>query len=81
MPEGIIFNPIDKGTLRLNSKPPWKKGDAFYPMKLPDFSWADFSWEITLLEHISPNDPITLFTIYYTLEIIDLIIKKTNEYL
>jgi hypothetical protein len=76
MLEETIFNPTDKGTLRPNAKPLRVKGDAFYPMKLPDFSW-----EITLLENVSPDDPITLFTMYYTPEIINMIVEKTNSYL
>jgi hypothetical protein len=76
MPEEIAFDPTDKGTLRPNSKPLRKKGDAFYPMKLPDFGW-----EINLPEHVSPDDPIILFTMYYTPEVMDLIVGKTNEYL
>jgi hypothetical protein len=75
MPEDTVFDFTNKGTLRPNSKPLRTKGDAFYPMKLPDFGW-----EITLPEHTSPNDPITLFTLYYTPEIMDLIVEKTNEY-
>jgi hypothetical protein len=75
MPEKTVFDPTDKGTLRPNAKLLRKKGAAFYPMKLPDFGW-----EITLPDHISPDDPITLFTMYYTPEIIDIIVEKTNEY-
>jgi hypothetical protein len=75
MPEKTIFDPIDKGTPQLNTKLLRKKGAVFEPMKLPDFGW-----EITLLEHISPDDPITLFTLYYMPEIIDLIVEKTNKY-
>jgi hypothetical protein len=44
-------------------------------MKLPDFGW-----EINLPEHAFPDDPISLFTLYYTPEIMDLIVQKTNEY-
>ena len=33
-----IFNPTNKGTLCFNAKPLRVKGDAFYPIKLPDFS-------------------------------------------
>jgi Transposase IS4 len=76
MPEDTIFDSTDKGTLRPNAKPLRAKGDAFKPMKLPNFAW-----EITLLENTSPDDPITLFTMYYTLEIISMIVKKTNNYL
>jgi hypothetical protein len=75
MPEDTVFNSTDKGTLRPNAKPLQKKGDAFQPMQLPDFGW-----EITLPENVSPDDPITLFTMYYTPEIIDLIVEKTNDY-
>jgi hypothetical protein len=75
MPEDTVFDSTDKGTLRPNKVPLRKKRDAFKPMKLPYFNW-----EITLPENVSPDDPITLFTMYYTPEIIELIVKKTNEY-
>jgi hypothetical protein len=76
MPEETVFDPIDKGTLRPNAQPLRVKGDAFYPIELPDFGY-----EIALLENTSPDDPITLFTMYYTPEIIDIIVEKTNNYL
>jgi hypothetical protein len=52
-----------------------KKGDAFYLIKLPDFGW-----DITLPENVSPDDPIILFIIYYTPEIIEIIVQNTNDY-
>jgi hypothetical protein len=76
MPEETVFDPIDKGTLRPNAQPLRVKGDAFYPIELPDFGY-----EISLLENTSPDDLITLFTMYYTPEIINIIVKKTNNYL
>ena len=76
MPEATIFDSTDKGTLRPNEDPLRKQGSAFKPMQLPPFGW-----EITLPEDVSPDDPITLFTMYYTPEIIDLIVEKTNTYL
>jgi hypothetical protein len=76
MPDATVFDSTDKGTLRPNEDPLRKQGSAFKPMKLPPFGW-----EITLPEDVSPDDPITLFTIYYTPEIIDLIVEKTNTYL
>jgi hypothetical protein len=75
MPDDTIFDPTDKGTLRPNEDPLHKKGDAFKPMQLPDFNW-----EIHLPDDAFPDDPITLFTMYYTTEIIDLIVEKTNNY-
>ena len=45
-------------------------------MELPGFGY-----EITLPEYTSPDDPITLFTLYYTPEIMDLIVEKTNDYM
>jgi hypothetical protein len=76
MLEDTVFDSTDKGTLRLNAKPLWTKGDAFYLMKLPDFGW-----EIILSEYVSSNDLITLFIMYYMPEIINLIVEKMNEYL
>ena len=75
MPEDTIFDSTDKGTLRPNAKPLRKKGDAFTPMQLPNWGW-----EITLPDDVSPDDPITLFTMYYTPEIVDLIVENTNNY-
>jgi hypothetical protein len=76
MPEDIITNPTDQGILRPNAPPLRTKGEAFIPINLPDFGF-----QITLLEDASPNNPITLFTIYYPLEIIDIIVKYTNNYI
>jgi hypothetical protein len=75
MPEDTVFDSTDKGTLRPNTKLISKQGDTFKPIQLPNWGW-----EITLPENTSPDDPITLFTIYYTPEIIDLIVEKTNNY-
>jgi hypothetical protein len=75
MPEQTIFDPTNKGTLRPNAKPIRKKGDKFEPMKLPNWDW-----EIHLPDTVSPDEPISLFTMYYTPELIDLIVEKTNQY-
>jgi hypothetical protein len=76
MPDATVFDSTDKGTLRPNEDLLRKQGSAFKPMQLPPFGW-----EITLPEDVSLDNPITLFTIYYTPEIIDLIVEKTNTYL
>jgi hypothetical protein len=76
MLEATIFDSTDKGTLRPNEDPLRKQGSAFKLMQLPLFGW-----EITLPEDVSLDDPITLFTMYYTPRIIDLIVEKTNTYL
>ena len=76
MPEDTVFDSTDKGTLRPNEDLLRKNRDTFKPMNL--LAW---DWEITLLENISPDDLITLFSMYYTPEIIDLIVEKTNKYL
>ena len=75
MPEGTVPDPTDKGTLRPNAPPLPASGEAFKPMILPDFAR-----EIRLPEDTSPNDPITLFTMYYSPKIIDWIVEKTNAY-
>ena len=69
MSEDIINNPTDRGTKRPNAKPLLKAGHKFIPMILPDF---DF--EITLPDNVSLDDAISLFTMYYTPEIINTIV-------
>ena len=76
MLEDIKSNLTDKGTLYFNAELMRTKQDAFYPIKL-----ALFSQEIILLKHVSPDNLITLFIMYYTLEIIDIIVEKTNEHM
>jgi hypothetical protein len=66
MPKTIIPNPTDKGTTRPLLKLLLKKGDCFKPMILPKFDY-----EIRLPDYVFSKDPITLFTLYYTTEIID----------
>jgi hypothetical protein len=75
MLKDTIFDFTNRGTLRPNEDSLRKKGDTFKFMQLPDFAW-----EIMLLENVFPNDLITLFAMYYTPKIIDLIVEKTNEY-
>ena len=75
MPEYIVFDLTDKGTLRPDEEPLESQGDQFVPMKLPHFGQ-----EIHLPENVSPDDPITLFTMYYTPEIMDMIVQNTNNY-
>ncbi len=75
MLELTVFDSTNKGTLRSDEEPLESIGDKFVPIKLPDFSW-----EIHLPENTSPDDPITLFTMYYTPEIMDMIVENTNNY-
>jgi hypothetical protein len=75
MVELTVFDSTDKGTLRPDKEPLELTGDKFVLMKLPHFDW-----EIHLPENVSLNDPITLFTIYYTPEIMDMIVQNTNNH-
>ncbi len=75
MPKLTVFDSTDKGTLRPNKEPLESTGNKFVPMKLPYFGQ-----EIHLLENTSLDDPITLFTMYYTPEIMDMIFENTNNY-
>ncbi len=75
MLELIIFDSTNRGTLRPDDEPLESTGDKFVPVKLPHLRW-----EIYLPENTSPNDPITLFTIYYTPEMMDMIVESTNNY-
>jgi hypothetical protein len=76
MSKDTIFNPINKGTLRLNTKLLRKKRDIFKLIVL-----LNFSHEITLLKNVSLNNLITLFIIYYTFKIINIIVKYINNYI
>jgi hypothetical protein len=76
MLKNTIFNSINKRTLYFNVKFLQIKRDAFYLIKL-----LDFKWEITLLKNASSNNPITLFIIYYTLKIINIIVERINKYI
>ena len=69
MPEGTEPDPTDQGIQRSNAPLLRKKGDKFIPFDCPDF---DF--EITLSLNTSPDDLITIFTLYYTFEIIKSIV-------
>ena len=75
MLEATIFDSTNKGTLWPNKDLLYKQESAFKPMQLPLFGQ-----EITLPKDVSLDNPITLFTIYYTPEIINLIVEKTNTY-
>ncbi len=76
MLELTVFDSTNKGTLRPDEEPLESAGNKFVPMKLPHFGW-----EIHLLENVSPKDPITLFTLYYTPEIMNMIVQNTNNYM
>jgi hypothetical protein len=69
MPEGTEPDLTDQGTQRLNAPLLRKKEDKFIPFECPDF---DF--KITFPSDTSSDDLITFFTLYYTPEIIKLIV-------
>jgi hypothetical protein len=69
MPEGVINDPTDKGTKRSNAKPIITAAYEFFLMYL-----LDFDFEITFSDDVSPDNPIFLFTMYYTSEIVKQIV-------
>jgi hypothetical protein len=73
MPEVTEADPTDPRTRRPKAQPLTAKGDHFEPMKL-----LDFSPEIYLLDYVSPEDPISLFIMYYPPAIIEYIVQITN---
>jgi hypothetical protein len=76
MPELIVFDSTDKGTLRLDEEPLESTGDKFVLIKLPHFGWEIYPLENTFLD-----DLITLFIMYYISEIMDMIVEYTNNYI
>jgi hypothetical protein len=75
MPQDTVPDPTDEGTLRPNERPLRKSGTSFQPMKIEQ---RDF--QITLPNNVSPDDPFALFRLYYNSDIIDSMIKSTNDY-
>jgi hypothetical protein len=73
MPENIITDSTNPRTCRPKTKLLKTKSDRFDPMKL-----LDFYTEIYFPDHVSADNPIALFTIYYPPEIIKYIIQITN---
>jgi hypothetical protein len=69
MLEGTEPDPTDQGTQRPNAPSLRKKRDKFIP-----FECLDFDFKITLPPDTSPDNLITLFTLYYTPEIIESIV-------
>lgn len=76
MPEGTERDPTDQGTLRPNIALLQEKGDEFKPIECPDFEF-----QITLPSGVTADDPIGLFTLYFTPEIIEGIVQHTNSVL
>jgi hypothetical protein len=74
MSTSTILDPTDEGTLWPNVPPLQDYGSQFIPLDLPNFKP-----KITLPPNMSPNNPITLFTLFYSPKIIDLIIQYTNN--
>ena len=75
MPEPTRHDTTDQGTLRPNAKPIPKPGTHFEPIQL-----LSKALEITLPEGVSPDVPIQLFNMYYTKEMINIIVRHTNSY-
>jgi hypothetical protein len=69
-------NLTNKRTQHLNTKPLQKKDNTFILIKCPDFDM-----KITLLLNTSSDNLISLFMLYYTLEIIKSIVCYTNKVL
>jgi Transposase IS4 len=73
IPENTITNTTDPGTYWPKALVLKTKSNHFEPIKLPDFEP-----EIHFPNYMSPDDLIIIFTLYYTPEIIEQIIKSTN---
>jgi hypothetical protein len=69
MTKDIINNLTDKGIKQPNTKSLLKAEHKFILMIL-----LDFDFKITLPNNVSLDNLISLFTIYYTLEIINTIV-------
>ena len=75
MPESTEYNPTNKGTLRPNIAPLRVEGAYFTLINVPKVGF-----KITLLDTTCADDSIQLWSLYYTLEIIDYIVSCINDY-
>jgi hypothetical protein len=69
MRENIENDLINSVTKRPNL-PLFKKSGSYFILIELD----DFGYEITLPDYVSPNNPISLFTLYYTPELVEKIV-------
>jgi len=75
MSESTEYDSTDQGTLRPNIAPLCTEGAHFIPINVPEVGF-----KITLPETICADDPIQLWSLYYTPEMIDHIVSCTNDY-
>jgi hypothetical protein len=69
MRENIENNLTNSTTKRPNSPFLQKSGSYFIPIELDDFGY-----EIILFDYVFPNNLISLFTLYYTPELVKKIV-------
>ena len=70
-----VADPTDAGTLRPQLKVLPNAGTHFQPMRLDEFEY-----EVHIPEDCSPEDPISLFILYYNPDIVKAIVLATNTY-
>lgn len=68
-------DPTDPATKRPNSPPIKSAGSRFIPVPIEDFGYT-----INLPPSASCDDPISIFDLYYSPEIIDKLVQYTNNY-
>lgn len=72
--DNVENDPTDPATKRPNSPPLKSAGSEFIPMDIPEFGY-----EIHLPEDVSCDDPISIFDLYYSPEIMAQIVQYTND--
>ena len=71
----IQNDPTDPTTKRLDSPPLERAGSEFNRVQINQFGYT-----IQLPESSSPDDPITIFDLYYSPEIIDKLVLYINQF-
>jgi hypothetical protein len=70
----VVADLTNDGTLRPNIAPE-PTGDYFEPLFTPDFSQ-----EKTLLPDVDPDDLFSIWGLFFTLDIMQMIVNATNTY-
>jgi hypothetical protein len=71
-----IADSTDPGTLRPDISPTTSVGTQFVPLDCPQF---DF--KINLPTHVAPNDALAIWSLFFSQEQLEIIVRNTNDYI
>ncbi|RFU33083.1 hypothetical protein B7463_g3217, partial [Scytalidium lignicola] len=73
-PTNAVPDSTDLGTLRPNFEPVVEVGETFTPLICPEFNH-----KINLPPNIKPNDPLGIFTLFFSRPVVKELVENTNK--